>query len=100
VDRKLRLSQPADGGWHFYVTDKDPNRAATIATHWAYEFANAVQLQNLTPDGLNPLIAVAVTQTAQAPAGRSSPLSTYLSIGALSFLAVSAFLALFFTKSK
>jgi hypothetical protein len=101
-DGKMMLSQPAEGGWHFYVIDEDPRRAASIATQWAYEFASAVQLQTLilTSDGLNPLISVTVTQAAQVPDARSLSMSTYLLIGAIGFLGVSAFVVLFFNKPK
>src|SRR5512139_2837976 len=37
---KLLLSQPAEGGWNFYVNDPDPQRAASMATAWATGFAD------------------------------------------------------------
>src|SRR5215475_10077215 len=35
----LLLSQPEEGGWNFYVDDKNPQRAASIATAWAVAFS-------------------------------------------------------------
>ena len=38
---KLLLSQPAEGGWNFYVDDENPERAASLATIWAREAARS-----------------------------------------------------------
>lgn len=37
-DGKLLLSQPAEGGWHFWAEDADPQRAQDLAAAWAYAF--------------------------------------------------------------
>jgi len=54
----------------------------------------------VTADGLNSLIEATVTQAAQLPVERSTPMSTYLFVGAIAFLTVASFLVLFFAKSK
>src|SRR5215212_5366752 len=75
---KLLLSQPAEGGWNFYVDDKNPERAAALATLWATNFADQVRVHTTTADGLNSLIEVVVTRTASPPSERSISLSLYL----------------------
>jgi len=34
-DQKLQLSQPGNGGWHFFADDRDPQRAGALASAWA-----------------------------------------------------------------
>jgi hypothetical protein len=96
---KLALSQPAEGGWHFYAEDENPERAAVIASAWAQMFAEQVLVRASTADGPNSFIEVTVTQIAQLPVERSIPLSNYLFIGAIAFLAVASFLVLFFIRA-
>jgi capsular polysaccharide biosynthesis protein len=97
---KLTLSQPADGGWHFYADDKDPERAAALASTWSQVFAEQVDLRKRTTDGPNSFIEAAQTQAAQSPRDRSLSLSSYLFIGAIVFLALSSFVVLFFNRPK
>ena len=97
---KLSLSQPAEGGWHFYADDKDPERAASLASTWSQVFASQVQLRKQTTDGPNSFIEAEQTQDAQAPRDRRTALSTYLIIGATVFLAIGSFFVLFFSRSK
>jgi capsular polysaccharide biosynthesis protein len=97
---KLSLSQPAEGGWHFYADDEDPERAASLASTWSQVFVEQVQSRIGTADGLNSFIEVTRTQAAQMPRGRSVPVSTYLFVGAVVFLGVASFLVLFFSKAK
>ncbi len=97
---KLSLSQPAEGGWHFYADDKNPERAAVLASRWAEAFVKQVRLQVAAAQGLNSYIEATETQTAQTPRNRSVPLSTYLFVSAVAFLAVSSFFILFFSKPK
>ena len=97
---KLSLSQPAEGGWHFYVDDENPERAAALASRWAQVFVDQIHLRMGTAEGLNSFIEAAQTQVAQLPQDRSISLSTYLFVNALTFLAVSSFLVLFFNKPK
>jgi capsular polysaccharide biosynthesis protein len=97
-DGRLSLSQPAEGGWHFYSEDKNPERAAAIASTWAQIFTREVSKRVAIADGLNSFIEATVTQTAQLPVERSIPISTYLFVGAITFLTVASFLVLFFVK--
>jgi len=99
-DGRLSLSQPAEGGWHFYVKDENPQRAEAIASTWAQVFAEQVRSRTAAAEGLNSFIEATVTQTAQLPVERSVPVSTYLFVGAIAFLAVASFLVLFFVKPK
>jgi capsular polysaccharide biosynthesis protein len=39
----LQLSQPADGGWHFYADSADRNEAQTLASTWAQAFVDTVR---------------------------------------------------------
>jgi capsular polysaccharide biosynthesis protein len=96
----LSLSQPAEGGWHFYAQDEDPERAATLASTWAAVFVEQVRAQAGTAEGPNALIEATRTQAAQFARDRSLSLSTYLFVGAIVFLAVGSFFVLFFSKPK
>jgi hypothetical protein len=95
---KLSLSQPAEGGWHFYADDADPERAATLASEWALGFVQNVQLQVGASQDLSSFIEVTPTQTAQIPRDRSIALSTYLFVGAVIFLTIGSFVVLFFSR--
>jgi len=97
---KLKLSQPADGGWHFYVDDRDPQQAAALASSWSQVFVQQVRFRKDTTEGPNPFIEATQIQVAQAPRARSISLSTYLFVGAIVFLALGSFLVLFFNKPK
>ena len=99
-EQKLTLSQPAEGGWHFYADDKDPERAAAFASAWSQAFVEQVRLRTGLLEGPNEYIEVTRTRVAQVPRDRSISLSTYLFVGAIVFLAVSSFLVLFFHKPK
>ena len=96
----LSLSQPAEGGWHFYADDENPERAATLASTWSQVFVEQVRLRTGMVEGPNSFIEATRTQTAQIPRDRSLSLSTYLFIGAIIFLAFGSFLVLFFNTSK
>lgn len=96
----LLLSQPAEGGWHFYADDLNPERAAALASTWSQIFVEQVRLQTGTAEGLNSFIEATRTQVAQSPRDRSIPISTYLFIGAIVFLAIASFFVLFFNKPK
>jgi hypothetical protein len=93
---KLTLSQPAEGGWHFYADDKDPERAAALASTWSRVFAQQVHFRKGTTNGPNSFIEATQTQVAQSPRARSISLGTYLFVGAVVFLALSSFFVLFF----
>jgi capsular polysaccharide biosynthesis protein len=93
---RLSLGQPAEGGWHFYVEDENPQRAEAIASTWTRVFAEQVRSRAAAAEGLNSFIEATVTQAAQLPVERSVPLSAYLFVGAITFLAVASFVVLFF----
>ncbi|MGE5376847.1 MAG: hypothetical protein ACM3XO_17460 [Bacteroidota bacterium] len=95
---KLKLSQPAEAGWHFYAYDRNPRRAQEIAGKWAMAFTGKVQENVAHSQGLNSFIQVDATQTKNPTVARSVPLSTYLLSGAIAFLALSALGILFFSK--
>jgi capsular polysaccharide biosynthesis protein len=97
---KLLLSQPADGGWHFYADDYNPERAAALASAWSQVFVEQVRSQVAAAEGLNRFIDATQTQIAQLPRDRSISLSTYLFVGAIVFLAVASFFVLFFHQPK
>jgi capsular polysaccharide biosynthesis protein len=96
----LSLSQPAEGGWHFYADDPNPERAAALVSTWARAFVDQVRLQAGTAEGPNAFIEATQTQTAQVPRDRSDPLGTYLFVGALAFLALASFLVLFLYRTR
>ena len=97
-DGMLILSQPAEGGWNFYVDDTDPSRAASIATAWATQFTEQVHTQVTGADGLNAFIETSVTRMASVPAERSLSISLYIFVGAVMFLTIGSIIVLFFKK--
>jgi capsular polysaccharide biosynthesis protein len=97
---KLYLSQPAEGGWNFYVDDVNPERAAKLATAWATQFAEQVHVQTASADGLNSFIEATVTQVAQHPAGRSVSMSLFIFVGAVIFLMIGSIVVLFVSRPQ
>jgi len=95
---KLFLSQPAEGGWNFYVDDVNPERAAKLATAWAIQFAEQVRVQTASADGLNSFIEATVTQVASHPTARSISLSLYIFVGAVIVLMVGSIVVLFVSR--
>lgn len=95
---KLQLSQPAVGGWHFFADDNDPKKADELASAWAQAFANQVHAEVIasSTSGLEPYITVDADQTQNIPTKRLFSVSTYLFVGAVAFLALSALVVLFF----
>ncbi len=121
---KLELSQPQDGGWHFYATDADADLASTLAATWAKAFtertragvASALTLSAartalesnpqdaallarvsaLEPAalGLTPQLQLSEVQTSSLPVSRKVGQGTYVLAGAAIFLAISALLIL------
>ena len=96
----LILSQPAEGGWNFYADDRDPERAAELASIWSQVFTEQVRLRTGLLEGPNEYIEANRTQAAQTPRDRSLAMSTYLFVGAIAFLAIASFLVLFFHKPR
>lgn len=95
---KLQLSQPAEAGWHFYADDKNQKRAAKLASAWAQAFADQVKQRVAKSQGLSSYIQVDVTQADNLPVKRTASLSTYLLVGTIGFLFVSALSLLFFVR--
>jgi len=96
----LHLSQPAEGGWNFYVEDADANRAATIATAWASQFVAKVQNQVRNGEGPSAFITVSVSRSASNPVERSLSISLYIFVAAVIFLALGSIFVLFFSQSN
>ncbi len=94
-DDKLHLSQPAEGGWRFYADDRDPVKAAALASAWARAFAAQAELQVAAQTGLNSFIQVDVTQAADLPTSPRVDPGSYVLAGSAVFLAVSALVILF-----
>ena len=94
---KLKLSQPAEAGWHFYAKDANPERAQEIAAAWALIFVEKVKENVANSAGLNSFIQVDATQTENLPVERSISMSVYLFAGAISFLFLSSLFILFFS---
>ncbi len=97
---RLLLSQPADGGWNFYVDDTNPERAASIATAWATAFTNQVRVQVASGNGLESFIEANVTRIASMPVERSLSFSLYIFVGAVIVLMIGSIAVLFFNKPQ
>lgn len=97
---KLELSQPAEGGWHFYANDHDVRTAVQLASTWARLFTDEVNAKVANSDGLNPFIRVEMAQAENLPSEPSQPISVYLLVGAVGFLAVTAMAILLIGKPK
>lgn len=91
----LLLSQPAEGGWNFYVKDADSSRAASIATAWATQFTEQVHMQVASADDLNSFIEASITRNASVPVERSRSISLYIFVGAVMLLAIGSIIILF-----
>lgn len=96
----LLLSQPAEGGWNFYVNDADPSRAASIATAWVTRFTEQVHAQVASTDDLNSFIEAIVTRKASIPVERSHSISLYIFVGAVMVLMLGSILVLFVQKPQ
>lgn len=95
---KLKLSQPAEAGWHFYAEDSNRGRAQELASAWALMFTQKVRENVAGSQGLNSFILVDATQAEDPPVARRVSLATYLFTGAVAFLALSALGILLFSK--
>jgi hypothetical protein len=95
---KLKLSQPAEAGWHFYADDSTSKVAQDLASTWALRFTQKVKENVAVSQGLNSFIRVDAAQVQNLPVTRSVSLSVYLLSGAIAFLALSALFVLFFSR--
>ncbi len=93
---KLQLSQPGNGGWHFFADDRDPHKAAAMAGAWAKAFAQQVQSQVAQPSGeLEKFITAAPTQAEGLQSRRAVSMSLYMLAGAMVLLALATIGILF-----
>ncbi|HEY2981921.1 MAG TPA: hypothetical protein VGJ22_12120 [Anaerolineales bacterium] len=99
-DHVLHLSQPAQGGWHFYAEDSDPERAQALASAWAQTFADAARENIAASQGLNSFIEITVTQASGLPTARSRPVSAYMLAGTALASFLAAFWSLFFAFER
>ena len=129
-DGILELSEPADGGWHFYANDPDPARAERLASVWAETFtaqvregiATAVALDaarkaleaNPTDEnilarvneleanslGITPELQISPAQISDLNPQRRVSLANYIFAGAISLMALSALFILFFGTDR
>ncbi|MDX9991352.1 MAG: hypothetical protein RBS68_04820 [Anaerolineales bacterium] len=92
----LTLSQPADGGWHFYADSADAALAAKLAAAWAEAFTVKAAA---AADQFSPYLVITPTQAENPPVTRAVPLGTYALAGAGLGTVLLAFLALFLSKN-
>ena len=93
----LHLSQPSDGGWHFYADASTPQTAAEIASAWAGSFVDEVQAK---PEGISNLLEINYTQGQNLSASRTVPLGIAIFAGSLLGAAVLALGLLFFDRRE
>jgi len=126
----LELSEPADGGWHFYANDPSPERAEQLASAWAEIFVAEVQdgiktalaldasrkaLEvNPTEEeilayvtelesqslGITPELQISPAQLSDLNPQRRVSLAAYIFAGAVSLMALSALGVLFFVTGR
>jgi len=127
---KLELSQPQDGGWHFYAYDPSAETAQKLASAWATAFTYEVQqgiqtavelgatrsaLQTRPDDpqilakiseletkslAITPELQISQAQAKNIPAERKTSLGTYLLAGAGLSFPLAALLILFFAPFR
>jgi hypothetical protein len=125
---KLELSQPKDGGWHFYATDPQADVAAKLASAWAGAFSaqtrqgiekavaldaarkalaanpSDAKLQASISEleakslAITPELQISFSQAKDLPVERKSGLGTYVLTGATLFLSLGALLILFWPR--
>jgi hypothetical protein len=93
---KLQLSQPDNGGWHFYADDPNPQKAGELASAWAQAFAGKVKADVANPSsGLERYITADPTQVQDLTAQRSLSPSIYILAGAFILLTIGVLADLF-----
>ena len=95
--KRLHLSQPSDGGWHFYADAPDPQAASAMASAWAGAFAEIAQSH---PAGVNPLLEINYTQAQDLPIQRTVSLGVYVFSGASIGIVLLALGLLFFDRRE
>jgi hypothetical protein len=88
----LQLSQPGNGGWHFYATDSNPGQARALAGAWAQAFVAEAkaQIDAAPAGGLEQYITLDAAQLGDLPASRSPTRAAYMVAGAFVVLALAA----------
>jgi len=129
-DGVLELSEPADGGWHFYATAPVSKRAEQLASIWAETFVAEVQggiktavamdaarkALEVNPTeseilafvselesqslGITPELQVSPVQLNDLNPQRRVSMATYIFVGAISLMALSALVILFFGTGR
>jgi len=122
----LELSEPSDGGWHFYASDPSSARAEQLASIWADAFVAQVrtgiatataldasrkaleadpgnaELQTQVADleakslGITPELQISPSQVEDLNPQRRVSLANYVFAGAVIFMVFGALLVLFF----
>jgi hypothetical protein len=87
-----RLSQPGNGGWHFYGIDSDPERASMIASNWAASFSGEVRRQVMSggAGGLERFITADLTQATSLTPERAVGRGTYMLASVVAVLTIVA----------
>jgi hypothetical protein len=87
-----QLSQPGNGGWHFYGMDRDPQLASMIASSWAMAFSSQVSQQVTLgePGGPEKFITANPTQVESLVSDRFVGVGTYMLVSVLIVLSISA----------
>lgn len=93
----LTLSQPSDGGWHFYADSADAVLAAKLASAWAQAFTVKAGAE---AGQFTPYLVITPTQTQNLPVARAVSLGTYALTGAALGMVLLAFWALFVVKNS
>lgn len=96
-DGRLQLSQPSDGGWHFYADSPDPETAEALAAAWATAFSDQVRDR---ASGVSPIAEITATQVTDLPVARSLSMGVYVFCGALAGVALFGFVTLFVGKRE
>jgi capsular polysaccharide biosynthesis protein len=98
----LQLSQPGNGGWHFYADDNDPGRAAALASAWARAFVSEVQKEVSAPaaSGLEAFITASLTRADNLAAHRVVGVALYILAGAAVVLTIGGLGSLFLGMNR
>ena len=129
-DGVLKLSEPADGGWHFYANASTSSRAEELASIWAEAFTTEVQngiktavamdaarkALEVNPTeaeilayvaelesqslGITPELQVSPAQLSDLNPQRRVNAATYIFAGAVSLMALGALGVLFFGMGR
>ena len=87
----LSLSQPGDGGWHFYADSADALLATKLAGDWAVAFSVIAHADGVT---------ITPAQVENLKATRAAPIGTYALAGAALGMVGLAFFSLFWSPKS